>query len=109
MSQIGGLLKAGLSTLQQAWGKEILTIGGKPVPGVWNDSADSAQLQMGGFDAQEMATVLVAIRDLSAKALMAPARGSLIQARGRTWRVEEVRREADYAVTLTIVDPRSSR
>jgi hypothetical protein len=107
-SPIGGLLRAGLSTLGQAWGYEDIGIGAKIVRGIWNESDNTAQLTPGGFDPTETATVLIAVAELASRAVIMPERGALITARGRTWRVVSARREADYAVHLTVVPPSSS-
>jgi hypothetical protein len=76
-SPIGGLLRAGLSALGQAWGYEEIGIAGKIVRGIWNESDNTAQLTPGGFDPTETATVLIAVAELASRAVLMPERARL--------------------------------
>lgn len=105
MSILKGFLTAGMQALESVWGTDTIIVGTTTVRAVWNDSLDTSILQDGGFDAGDIASALVQRSQLPTN----PALGSKVTARGKVWRVHEVRGNSDVAVTLTLIDTRSSR
>ena len=105
MSPIKAFLRAGMRALESAWGTDDIIVGSHPCRAIWNDSLDSRTLQEGGFSAADIASVLIRTEELPAGVAL----GWRVTARGKTWRVHEIRGRSDVAATLTLVAQHSTR
>jgi hypothetical protein len=105
MTAIKSLLKAGMTTLAAAWGTDEVTIGTVKRQAIWNDSLDTATLQEGGFDPADIASILLKSEDVPT----GTARGWQVTARGKLWRIHEIRGRSDVATTLVLIDQRAAR
>jgi hypothetical protein len=105
MSAIKQLLKQGMKTLASAWGTDEVIIGSVSRRAIWNDSLDTATLQEGGFDPADVASILLRSEDIPT----GTRRGWQVEARGKKWRIHEIRGRSDVATTLVLIDQRASK